>query len=328
MPWTVVVDGQGQRWGVNKEGVYLMLRAALRAEKIKARSQITSVENGFLMPTTYLFETDWDGLRADVDQETNTFYLDAAERLSRDPSGMRSNLLGMIGRGRSDFNAVEAMRRRATRQSSESISGNVAGWETALAVAQFTRDTSATILVVGAGLLSGGAAFGVLGAGSVLRGTATYQDTGNVGAAVINGTGTFIVGMVGIAGGNPGLLRSEQLQLMFIGSGLQGGVQGAQSLVEGRTPKQALQQAAVSAGFNLLGSAVGGRIDQMSFTTRLVVGGVIDTTGNLLTAATAPTPAPQAIARPAVTGNLDYAGIPFDAAADDLYLTQNCLRRL
>lgn len=328
MPWTVVVDAQGQRWGVNKEGVYLMLRAALRAEKIKARSQITSVENGFLMPTTYLFETDWNGLRADVDQETNTFYMDAAERLSRDPASMRANLLGMIARGRSDFNAVEAMRRRATRQSSESISNNVEGWETALAVAQFTRDTSATILVVGAGLLSGGAAFGVLGAGSVLRGTATYQDTGNVGAAVINGSGTFIVGMVGIAGGNPALMRSEQIQLMFVGSGLQGGVQGAQSLVEGKTPKQALQQAAVSAGFNLLGSAVGGRIENMSFTTRLVVGGVIDTTGNALTAATVPTPAPQAIARPAVTGNLDYAGIPFDAAADDLYLTQNCLRRL
>ena len=328
MPWTVVVDAQGQRWGVNKEGVYLMLRAALRAEKIRARSQITSVDNGFLLPTTYLFETDWAGLRADVDQETTRFYMDAAERLSRDPGGMRANLLGMIGRGRSDFNAVEAMRRRATRQSSESISNNVEGWETALAVAQFTRDTSATILVVGAGLLSGGAALGVLGAGSVLRGTATYQDTGNVGAAVINGTGTFIVGMVGIAGGNPALARSEQIQLMFVGSGLQGGVQGAQSLVEGKTPKQALQQAAVSAGFNLLGSAVGGRIENMSFTTRLVVGGVIDTTGNALTAAVAPTPAPQAIARPTVTGNLDYAGIPFDPAADEVYLAQNCLRRL
>ncbi|MDZ4391871.1 hypothetical protein [Cypionkella sp.] len=328
MPWTVVVDAQGQRWGVNKEGVYLMLRAALRAEKIKARSKITSVDNGFLMPTTFLFETDWSGLRADVDEETNTFYLDAAGRLARDPASMRANLLGMIGRGRSDFNAVEGMRRRATRQSSESISNNVSGWETALAVAQFTRDTSATILVVGAGLLSGGAAFGVLGAGSVLRGTATYQDTGNVGAAVINGSGTFIVGMVGIAGANPALMRSEQLQLMFVGSGLQGGVQGAQSLVEGKTPKQALQQAAVSAGFNLLGSAVGGKIENMSFSTRLVVGGVIDTTGNALTAATVPTPAPQAIARPTVTGNLDYAGIPFDPAADEVYLAQNCLRRL
>ncbi|MDB5664466.1 hypothetical protein [Cypionkella sp.] len=326
MPWTVVVDERGRRWGVNREGVYLMLRAALRADKIKARSRITSVQNGFLMPTTYLFETEWSGLRADVDQETNVFYMDAAGRLARDPGEMRANLLAMIGRGRSDFNAVEAMRRRATRQSSDSISSNVAGWERALEVAQFTRDTSATILVVGAGLLSGGAAFAVLGAGSVLRGTATYQDTGNVGAAVINGTGTFIVGMVGIAGGNPALARSESLQLMFVGSGLQGGVQGMQSLVEGKEPKQALQQAAVAAGFNLLGSVVGGKIDKMSFATRLIVGGVVDTSGNMLTAAVVA--APQAIARPAVTGNLDYAGIPFDPALDELYLTQNCLRRL
>ena len=326
MPWTVVVDDRGRRWGVNQEGVYLMLRAALRAGKIKARSQISSVENGFLMPTTYLFETDWSGLRAEVEQETKVFYLEAATRLARDPESMRANLLGMIGNARNDYNEIGAMRRRATRQSSESISNNVAGWETALEVAQFTRDTSATILVVGAGLLSGGAAFGVLGAGSVLRGTATYQDTGNVGAAVINGTGTFIVGMVGIAGGNPALARSEQLQIMFVGSGLQGGVQGMQSLVEGKEPKQALQQAAVSAGFNLLGSVVGGKIEKMSFATRLVVGGVIDTSGNMFTAAVVA--APQAIARPAVSGNLDYAGIPFDPALDELYLTQNCLRRL
>lgn len=328
MPWTVVVDAQGRRWGVNKDGVYLMLRAALRAEKVRARSQVTSIDNGFLLPTTFVFETDWNGLRADVDQETTVFYLEAANRLARNPEEMRANLLGMIGRGRADFNAVEAMRRRANRQSSESISNNVSGWETALTVAQFVRDTSATILVVGAGMLSGGAAFGVLGAGSVLRGTATYQDTGNVGAAVINGTGTFLVGMVGIGGGNPALARSEQIQLMFVGSGLQGGVQGAQSLVEGKTPKQALQQAAVAAGFNLLGSAVGARIDTMSFTTRIVVGGVIDTSGNALTAAVVPSPPAQAIARPSVQGNLDYAGIPFDPATDDLYLAQNCLRRL
>jgi hypothetical protein len=41
-----------------------------------------------------------------------------------------------------------------------------------------------------------------------------------------------------------------------------------------------------------------------------------------------PTPAAQAIARPIVQGNLDFAGIPFNPAADAVYLAQNCLRLL
>ncbi|HNY48810.1 MAG TPA: hypothetical protein PKN64_17785, partial [Casimicrobium sp.] len=93
------------------------------------------------------------------------------------------------------------------------------------------RDTSATILVVTAGTMSGGAALSVLGAGSALRGTATYQNSGSVGAAVVSAVGTFAVGSIGIGpAGGASASAADQGAILVVSSGMSGTFQGVQAL--------------------------------------------------------------------------------------------------
>ncbi|MDQ6703713.1 MAG: hypothetical protein M3Z96_11755, partial [Pseudomonadota bacterium] len=111
------------------------------------------------------------------------------------------------------------MQKKAQSDSFENIDSIVQGAETAKAVLEVVRDTSATILVAGASVLSGGTAIGVLTAGSALKGVAKFQDTGSVWSAIIEGTGTFIVGAIRIQ--TPGVSISPQDTkiLVFVASG-------------------------------------------------------------------------------------------------------------
>lgn len=76
------------------------------------------------------------------------------------------------------------------------INQAVEEYEAKADIARFVRDTSAEGLMVGASVMSGGAAVAVMGAGSILKGEAKFQDSGSVGAAVMEGTGSFVFAYV------------------------------------------------------------------------------------------------------------------------------------
>ena len=67
-------------------------------------------------------------------------------------------------------------------------------------VAKFFLDTSADGLMVGASIISGGAAAVVLAAaGSTMKGWGKFQDTDNVGAALMQGAGSLVFAVIPIA---------------------------------------------------------------------------------------------------------------------------------
>lgn len=290
-----------------------------------------TVQNGFLMPKTYSFETDWSEFRAAVDAETAVFYREAKTAVAHNAQQIYHNLLAMIASARSDLKEIERLRSKAWSDSAKSIESNVRGWESAAQVAQFTRDTSATILVFGASILSGGAAWATLGAGSVMRGTATFQDTGNVGSTLLNTTGTFIVGGIGIAAGAKGLSTSDKWIILSIGAGGAGTTAGLQALVEGNAGEVALKHAFASAGLSLVGAKIGIKAEKMSLPVKLTVNGLVDHGSSFaLKQIGAAPPVPikpkGPIAPPPVRGKVDYADIPLNPAQDAEYLRQKCMR--
>lgn len=354
MTWIPFQDANGDRWAVNQEGMYLLVRAYVRSNSIRRRSRVTEVSNGFLMPTTYDFETDYNGFRGEIDNETTRWYFTAEQMVTRSGRVMRTNLLDLVATTRDNANTVERMRRSASERSAGNISSNVAGWEFALGAAQFVRDASATILVVTAGIAtggaavagaagaagggtmllgSGGAALATLGAGSVLRGVGTYQDGGTVGAAVVNATGTFVVGAIGISGSVAGVSGvADQRIMLAVGSGMSGAFQFTQSLAAGKDMKVAATQGLAAAGLGAFGNVVGARMETMSTVVRVTVGGAIDYASNKAVDALAPSPptaqTPLPTTRPAVRGLVDFAGVPAAAGQDESYLDSMVLRRL
>jgi hypothetical protein len=65
---------------------------------------------------------------------------------------------------------------------------------------RFIRDTSADVVAIGSTIATGGAAVGLLGASSTLKGVYKYQDTGSAGSALLYGAGSMVLGAFKISG--------------------------------------------------------------------------------------------------------------------------------
>jgi len=343
MAWHIITDRDGRRWAYNNDGVYLLLRTAVRATLVKRYTTTVGTDHGFLLPTTWCVETDWGAVRRDLDAETQRYWATAELGLRQYPRVMLQNLGQMLRDARSDIAWLQAARVAANGRSSSNIDSVVSGWEYALKAAQFVRDASATILVVTAGIVSGGTglaaataigmtevtagtAMTTLAVGSAMRGAFTYQDTGNVGSAAVNAIGTFSVGAIGIGAAGATMSSAEQTTILVIQSTGQGMTTGGQALIEGRNASDAARAAAVSAGFGFAGGAIGARVGNMSFVGQVAVNGVADLSGNIASNAVI-APPDRPLPRPAVRG-VDYGGLPASDGDDAAYLAANCLFQL
>lgn len=65
---------------------------------------------------------------------------------------------------------------------------------------RFVRNTSADVVAIGSTIATGGAAAGLLGASSALKGIGKYQDTGSVGSSLLYGAGSMVLGAFKIGG--------------------------------------------------------------------------------------------------------------------------------
>ena len=120
---------------------------------------------------------------------------------------LRECLFGLEKEGRQAKRDLRKAQDDASGASRKSLRKAVARGEAAVEVAKFVRDTSADVVLVGAGVLSGGTALALGGAGSLMKGGFKYQDTGNVGAAAVTSVVSF-VGLVipgPVKGGNRAL---------------------------------------------------------------------------------------------------------------------------
>src|SRR5690606_37155944 len=117
--------------------------------------------------------------------------------------------------------------------------------QTAIDVAKVVRDSSATTLLIGATLLSGGtagAAFATLATGSGLKATTKYQDTGNLGAASVELAGNLIFGMIPIGRAGEALKGAEKAAVLI----MQANWSATVSLVEGKSLSESLASGALA----------------------------------------------------------------------------------
>lgn len=339
MPVLSVTDPRGGVWIYNTDTVYAIIRAAVRARIIKNRSRVVTDNPAWYLPTTYYLDTNWTGLRAEVDIEAARYWSNAVAQLHIGPANFFGTLVGLVNDAITDSNWHRNTSNDCMRRSSANINRVVDNWETALTATRVVRDASATILIVTAGVLvapvgagaaaAAGSGIGMGGAttmlatGSVMRGAFTYQDTGNVGSAAINAAGSFTVGMIGLGGASASLTSAEAATVLIIGSTAQGVTAGGQALAEGKTMQQAATAAVISAGSQALGGVVGNKIGNLGLWTQVGTGAVLDVVGNqvgnrVVDAMGAPPTAPQ------VRGNVDFLGLP--AAASESYVRQFAMR--
>ncbi|HET7930771.1 MAG TPA: hypothetical protein VFL63_05225 [Rhodanobacteraceae bacterium] len=184
----------------------------------------------------------------------------------------------------------------ASAETMRNVKGAVSGYGKAIAGATFVRDASGDVLMLGATLASGGTATALLAAGSVYKGSAKFQDTRSVGAAVFEATTDFTVGLIPDAA--PGAKRVEKVMVAVVKGQLQiagqtmGGIAAAYKttgVVNGKTIAKALTNASLQTVGGMLSKgpldkitrieSVKTELEHMSFPAaiRIIRRGTLDT---------------------------------------------------
>jgi hypothetical protein len=166
--------------------------------------------------------------------------------------------------------------------------------------------------------------------GSVGRGHATYQDTGNVGAAIVNGAGSFVTGALGLPpGGNTVLTGGQQAVMLGVQSVSAGGFTGLQSHVEGHSAETAAWSAVSAAGFNFAGGQMSGSntFSNLSLPVQAVVQLGAENAGNMVNSAIQDSDSATAPTTPIARGRLTHAGVPANTSGDTSYIRTNILRQ-
>ncbi len=143
------------------------------------------------LPDVSHIEVNWTRVREDAKENTDVELEAMRVKAQYGAAGVAREL---------EFKIEEAARYKemyvdwmgeVQTQNMQRINKSVDAYESAVDVARFVRDMSADGLMVGASVMTGGAAVGVMGAGSLFKGTCKFQDTGSVGAGAMEAAGTF-----------------------------------------------------------------------------------------------------------------------------------------
>jgi hypothetical protein len=139
---------------------------------------------------------DWEAVSRNAQTYTDEDLNNFREQATRDAARVAYRLEQMIDEAAQKKEQFLEWMGDVQTKNMRNINQAVDDYQSAVDVSKFVRDTSADGLMVGASVMSGGAAVAVMGAGSFLKGEAKFQDTGSVGAGVMEGAGSFVFAYV------------------------------------------------------------------------------------------------------------------------------------
>jgi len=226
MAYELVTTRSGQEyavdWNVVSKLVLSYHRSCYQIEKAEARrsweGSITSISSWGL-PVLHNIEVDWDAVRerSNVSAFADLFrFRNMADRSVADVAVELKAMVTQTAINRRNFadwmKEVQASNMIAMDASVDSYQGIIDAL-------RFTRDLSADFVAVGSTIATGGAAAAMLGGSAAMKGTAKWQDTGNVGAAVLYGVGSLALGAFKIGG--KALSSGMEWTLIVVEAGLE-----------------------------------------------------------------------------------------------------------
>jgi hypothetical protein len=148
------------------------------------------------LPEVSTLEVDWPYVRANIDSRTDDDVQQMRERASYQAADVAHQIEDLIDEAGSYKDKYMDWMGTVQSRNAQAIDHAVDDYQSQIEVAKFVRDSCADGLMVGASVMSGGAAVAVMGGGSFLKGTAKFEDTGSIGAGVMEGAGSFVFAYV------------------------------------------------------------------------------------------------------------------------------------
>jgi hypothetical protein len=218
---------------------YWQTHYQLRHSETTETSERTWNPFSWAMPTIKTIDVKWDKVREDAHIACIKDMFDYSQRAPKDMRGVALDVRWKVVNTASnkrmftnDLKGVQAANVAAMQDAESDYAGLIDA-------ARFVRDTSADVVAIGSTIATGGAAAGLLGASSALKGAYKYQDTGSAGAAVLYGGGSLLVGYFKIGGKEVG--KAGEVVLIIA----QGAIETGTSLVAGDSFSKAAERGAL-----------------------------------------------------------------------------------
>lgn len=176
--------GSDGLYAVDWELLMRICRSHVRARATFNNAQRVVLEEHLIGPTVYAVNVNWDAVRADVERDSRAVYEGLRRTAQASMSRAASIVRQMVDETRYYKDRFSELQREVTRTSMENIDSSVERLGTTVAVLREVRDYSAEFVLVSAGFVSGGATLAAVGTGSLLKGTAKWEDSGSFAAGV------------------------------------------------------------------------------------------------------------------------------------------------
>lgn len=222
-------------------------RAQLQYARVVRESQIGLNPLSWGMPDLQYVDVDWETVRDETESRTlsEAFSLGASATMERrGVDQLVSTLSDMQQDTHRAVAAFRGMQSDASERTWMHINESVATYQEWVSAFKTIRDVSGSFLIGAATVATGGAAGAALvggGLGTALKTTAKYQDTGNLGSALIEASQNIIVCVVPAARGVELVGREKVLKLI-----LSGVADSGKALLEGREVSTAVLEGATA----------------------------------------------------------------------------------
>lgn len=150
----------------------------------------------YSMPDITHVETDWDLVTKNVARGSENDLKTFKRIATYNVGSVAQQLTDRIRQALHFKKLFMGMQRRANDKSMLSIEKSVDSYMSQIEATKLVRDLSAEGLLIGASVMSGGAAAAAMATGSILKGTAKFQDTGSVAAGALEMGGSFVFGYI------------------------------------------------------------------------------------------------------------------------------------
>jgi hypothetical protein len=287
MAWTPYIDYSGQKWAVNRDALYSLIRAKVHAQTVLRRTRPTYGKTLCIHDIhdelrVNKVETNWNGFAQELDQKSRAEFLDLEETI------VRANAETMVARI-SDIRADTAAAITKTTDMQRRFCRNVMGelhqeqvvLEGMTTGLRLLRDgaAAAAIVISGAafaaaiaggtvlagGVITGvstGTAYGLLGVGSVAKGVAEWTETGSIGAGILEASGNAIVGVIGFGAAGVGvgavakesaesLKKTAKVVVIVVGSAADAFNESYKAMASGKSGADAAKRAMARFGTSL-----------------------------------------------------------------------------
>src|SRR5688572_16496349 len=197
MPYQLLANGPTQ-FAIDWDIVSRIVRSyhTSRLQLAYART-VTMSDSSWYNPMTWSLpdvahvEVEWEWVRADADTYAQSDVRDMRIEAKYNAALVARRLADMIDTTARNKETFVDWIGTVQTQNMQSVSKAVEDYESNIEIAKFVRDASADGLMVGASVMTGGTAVAALGGASFFKGTCKFQDTGSVGAGVMEGAGSF-----------------------------------------------------------------------------------------------------------------------------------------